>query len=103
MTPLNEEEKQALKEGSLVSEVLRTSGWREVIQPLLESYANKVVVDPRKFKSDEEYLYAQKTAWAYGQFASDLLMLLEQKKLEAEQLDKKQKGEVKDKLKEGLS
>lgn len=100
---LSEEEKQALKEGSQVSEVLRTTGWREVIQPLLESYANKVVVDPRKFKSDEEYLYAQKTAWAYGQFAADLLGLLEQKQQETEVLIKKERDEVKDKLKEGLS
>lgn len=100
---LNKEEEQALKEGSLVTEVLRTDGWREVIQPLLESYANKVVVDPRKFKSDEEYLYAQKTAWAYGQFAVDLLVLLEQKKLEAEELTKKQQDENADKLREGIS
>ena len=103
MTKLNKDEEQALKEGSLVTEVLRTAGWREVVQPLLESYAKGAVVDPRKFKSDEEYLYAQKIAWAYGQFAADFLGILEQKKQEAEVLVKKQSEKNVDKLAEAMS
>lgn len=61
------------------------------------------MVDPRSFKDENEYIFAQKTAWAYGQAYSDLLDLLDQMQEEAEALVKKENGEVQNKLREGLS
>jgi hypothetical protein len=60
-------------------------------------------VDPRLFKNDEEYLFAQKTAWAYGQFASDILDLIENKTSDSEFLTEKEQGKHKDLLREALS
>lgn len=71
--------------------------------PLLESRIKSAVVDPRKFKTDEEYIYAQKIAWAYGQSYSDLLAILDQMQEDAEQLVLKEKGEIPNKLRDGLS
>ena len=61
------------------------------------------MVDPRKFSSDEEYAFAQKTAWAYGQHASDLLDIIENKVKEAEFLTEKEQGKHSDKLAEAMS
>ena len=74
-----------------------------MVKVLLEQTISQALVDPRRFKSDEEYIYAQKIAWAYGQHASDLLATLAQMEEEAEALVKKEKGENVDKLREGLS
>ena len=61
------------------------------------------MVDPRKFKSDEEYLFAQKIAWASGQAYSELLDMIENKVSEAEYLTEKEQGKHPDKLAEAMS
>lgn len=61
------------------------------------------MVDPRKFKSDEEYLFAQKIAWATGQAYSELLDLIENRVKEAEFLTEKEQGKHIDKLAEAMS
>lgn len=61
------------------------------------------MVDPREFKNDDEYLFAQKVAWAYGQFASDLLDLIEKKANDSEFLTEKEQGKHPDLLREALS
>lgn len=58
------------------------------------------MVDPRKFGSDEEYLYAQKIAWAYGQAFTDLLNLIDSKVTDSVYLTEKENGEHPDKLRE---
>lgn len=60
-------------------------------------------MDPRKFQSDSEYLFAQKTAWAYGQAYSDLLNMIDNKVTEAEYLTEKEQGKHIDKLAEAMS
>lgn len=60
-------------------------------------------MDPRKFSSDEEYSFAQKTAWAYGQAYSDLLDQIDAKVTEAEYLTEKEQGKHTDKLAEAMS
>ena len=60
-------------------------------------------MDPRKFSSDEEYSFAQKTAWAYGQAYSDLLDQIDAKVTEAEYLTEKEQGKHKDRLAEAMS
>ena len=62
-----------------------------------------MVVDPRKYQSDNDYLYAQKIAWAYGQFASDLLEWIDTKVKESEFLTEKEQGKHEDKLREEMS
>lgn len=74
-----------------------------MVLPLLEQTIKQALVDPRKFKSDAEYIYAQKIAWAYGQHASDLLAILDQMQEDAEALVKKENGEVVNKLAESMS
>ena len=55
------------------------------------------------FKLDEEYLFAQKVAWASGQAYSELLDLIDNKVREAEFLTEKEQGKHKDKLAEAMS
>jgi hypothetical protein len=69
----------------------------------LEAQIKMSVVDPRKFKSDEEYLYAQKIAWATGQAYSDLLDLIENRVSDAAFLTEKEQGKHIDKLAEAMS
>ncbi len=69
----------------------------------MEQAIKSAVVDPRKFKSDNEYLFAQKIAWASGQAYSELLDLIENKVKEAEFLTEKEQGKHIDKLAEAMS
>lgn len=69
----------------------------------MELAARSSLVDPRSFKSDEEYLYAQKVAWANASSANEILTAIEQDIETSEMLTKKEKGELKDKLREGVS
>lgn len=59
-------------------------------------------MDPRKFKSDKEYVFAQKTAWAYGQAYSDLLEWIDSKVSESIYLTEKEQGKHADKLREEM-
>lgn len=74
-----------------------------MVVPHLDQIAKSALVDPRKFKNDEEYVYAQKVAWAYGQFVNDFLNWIDSKVTEAEALSDKEQGKVPDKLREALS
>lgn len=65
--------------------------------------AKSSLVDPRKFKNDEEYIYAQKVAWAKGQFVTELLDWIDSKVSEAQGLSEKEQGKVIDKVRESLS
>lgn len=99
---LTREEKLRQEQGRQVKEMCQTEGWRKVIFPILEAQVKSAVVDPRKFKSDEEYLYAQKIAWAYGQAYSDLLIQIDAKAADCEYLTEKEEGKIKDKLREAI-
>lgn len=69
----------------------------------MEAQIKSAVVDPRKFQSEPDYVYAQKTAWAYGQAYSDLLDQLEKKVTEAEFLTEKEQGKHPDTFREAMS
>jgi Xaa-Pro aminopeptidase len=56
------------------------------------------LVDPRKFKTDEEYAYAQKVAWAKGQFVTEFLEWMDSKVTESQFLTEKEQGKVIDKV-----
>ena len=69
----------------------------------MEQAIQSALVDPRKFKNEEEYSFAQRTAWAGAQNVTDLLNWIDGKVQEAEFLTEKEQGKVKDKLREALS
>lgn len=71
--------------------------------PLLEFRIKQAVVDPRSCSSDQDYLFKQKTAWAYGQAYSDLLNIIDQKVTDSEFLTEKEQGKHPDKLREAMS
>ena len=60
-------------------------------------------MDPRKVQSDKELLYEYKVAWAFAQAAEEILQFVDKMLEEAEALTKKEKGEIKDKLREAVS
>jgi hypothetical protein len=70
---------------------------------MFQAAIQSAVVDPRKFLLDSEYLYAQRTAWAFGQAYSDLLTTIENKVKEAEYLTEKEQGKHPDKFREAMS
>jgi len=71
-----------------------TEGWHKHLLPWLQSQIRNSWVDPRKFKNDEEYSYAMKTAWAFASAADSILAWMEKNIEEAEMLTKKEKGEL---------
>lgn len=54
-------------------------------------------------KDDEKLLYEYKLAWAFAKAASEILELIEKLQNESEMITKKERGELKDKLREGVS
>ena len=97
---LNKEESQRQEQGYLIKELVNSKGWLEVLKPWLEDRIHNSWVDPRSFESDEKYLYAMKTAWAFAQASEQILAFTTNMIEEAEALTKKEKGEAKDKLRE---
>lgn len=83
--------------------MVESKGWLEVLKPWLEDKIHNSWVDPRSFKNDEEYVYAMKTAWSFAQAGEEILAFTEKMIEEAEALTKKEKGEIKDKLRETFS
>ena len=100
---LTQEESLRQQEGFRLKEMCQTEGWQQVLLPVLQSQIKSAVVDPRRFQSDEQYIFAQKTAWAYGQHASDILDMIDNKVTEAEFLTEKEQGKHRDKLAEAMS
>ena len=100
---LTQEEILRQQEGYRLKELCQMEGWIKVLFPILESQIKQAVVDPRSCESDEDYLFKQKTAWAYGQHASDILDMIENKVKEAEFLTEKEQGKHIDKLQEAMS
>jgi len=99
---LTKEELIRQKQGYLVKETVQTKGWQEVLKPWLESKIHNSWVSPVKFKNDKEYSYANRTAWAFAEASQQVLSLMDNMVEEAEAMSKKEKGLVKDKLKEAL-
>lgn len=81
---------------------METKGWSEVVKPYLESKIKNMWVEPTG-KDDEKLLYEYKLAWAFAKAASEILELVDKLQSESEMITKKEKGELKDKLREGVS
>ena len=71
--------------------------------PHLSEAVKSALVDPRSFKTDEEYSFAQKALWAAAQNVNDLLNWVDSKVSEAEYLSEKEQGKHKDKVREAMS
>ena len=99
---LNLQEQQALSEGRQIQEVAALPGW-QLLRQWLEDKIRNSWLDPRSFKSLEEFTKAYNEAWAVAQAAEQVLAYVQTKSDEAETLTKKEKGEVIDKLREGVS
>lgn len=74
-----------------------------MLKPWLEDKINHSWVDPIDAGSDTKLLYQYKTAWAFAKAASEILAFIEKMKLEEEGLTKKEKDEIIDKLRKGVS
>ena len=100
---LTKEESQAQRQGWQVKEMVDSKGWQEVLLPFLEDKIHNSWVDPRQFKDDKEYAFANKTAWAWAQATQGIIDFIQKTQEESEALTRKEKGEVKNVLRESLS
>jgi hypothetical protein len=99
---LTNEEKKLQLQGSQLRDMIETAGWKEVLIPHLESVIRNAWVDPRTFKSDEEYAFAMKTAWAMAKASDEIIEYVQKIIEEGIAMTEKQKGKV-DKLRESMS
>lgn len=76
-----------------------------MLRPWLQAKLHNSWLDPRdpQFKTNEEFLRAYNSAWAFAQASEGILAFIEDMIAESEGLTKKEKGEVKDKLAESMS
>lgn len=95
------QEQLLLKQGSLLSEMTETLGWRDVIKPYLESYIANTWVDPRTM-DEKELVWKYNQAFLYSRAFKDLLEFIDKKIKEGQGLEQKAKGEVSDPFKEAL-
>ena len=68
------------------------------MRPFLEAKLNQSFPDPSQFTSDEDFLYAAKTAAVYKKVIAELLMWVESNGNQADFLEKKSKGELENKF-----
>lgn len=99
---LTTEEEQLQKQGYQLKEMADLPGWRDLLRPWLQDKINHSWLDPRKVKDDETLLYEYKVAWAFAQAAQEILDYIQKGIEEAEYLTKKERGEIKDSLREAL-
>ena len=99
---LTNEEKKLQLQGSQLRDMIETAGWKEVLIPHLESVIRNAWVDPRTFKSDEEYAFAMKTAWAMAKASDEIIDFIEKTIEEGIAMSEKEKGKT-DKLRESMS
>lgn len=74
-----------------------------MLRPWLEDKINHSWVDPRSFKDDQEFARAYNVAWGFAQAAEQILGFIDQQVDQAAGLTAKEKGEVINKLRDGLS
>jgi hypothetical protein len=77
-------------------------GW-QVLRQWLESKIKNSWVDPIKANDDAKLLYEYKLAWSFAKAAQEIIDFVDMNIQQAEQLTRKEKGELVDKLREGLS
>ena len=97
---LSKAEQESLDQFQLLLELKQTKGFSDVLKPFLDSRIKSSFIDPRKFKTDEEYIFACKVGWGWAQAASEVLEFIEVSEKNVEFLKKKGKGELEDKFRD---
>ena len=95
MNKLNKQEREALKQGEQLMQLLDSQGWQEVLKPWLEAKLKNSWLDPRKVKEQDKFFYEYVVAWGFAQASSEILHFLEEKKSETQALRDKKKGIIK--------
>ena len=95
---LSPEEDSQCKEGELLSEVVNHKGWVEVLRPFLEKFLHHSWVNPRECKDEKDFMWQELQRADYAQFTKELLDWMDNSISTAEQLRKKEKGEIVDKF-----
>lgn len=72
-----------------------TPGFKQLLKPWLEDRLNQSFPDPIAFTSDEDYLYAAKTASIFKKVVAEILMWIEGNVEQAKSLEEKKKNGVK--------
>src|SRR3990167_5938538 len=98
MSQLSQEESKAQEEGHQLKELVSSRAYQEVFLPWLQSKINHQWVDPRDFKSQDEFVRAYNISWGFAKACTEIQEWLESRISEAEMLTKKEKGELKDNL-----
>ena len=73
-------------------------GFQEVYRPFLLEKLNQSFPDPADFKKEDEFNYAAKTASVFKKVIAELLQWVDAQIEQAKFLEKKEKGEIKDKF-----
>jgi hypothetical protein len=103
MAKLTQQEELARKQGNLLKELTECKGWQEVLRPWLEDKIQHSWVDPRQVQSDQELAFRYKTAWAWADAANGILQFIDKMIEESVYYTKKEKDEIKNPLREGIS
>jgi hypothetical protein len=77
-------------------------GW-QTLRKWLESKIHNSWIDPTKSIDDAKLLYEYKLAWSFAKAAQEILDYVDQSIQIADELNKKEKGQMIDKLREGVS
>ena len=91
---LNKQEKEALRQGFQLREMLSTKGWSAVLQPELEKKIKSELFDPKKFSNMDEIGKAYVIDFAERSAANWIFQFIEAIEKQTEGLLKKEKGEV---------
>lgn len=94
MSKLNQQEREAYKQATLVLEMSQTKGWQEVFKPQLEAKRDQSFPDPSQFNSQKKFLYAATLASVYKKVIAELLMMVDQQTEVYKHLDKKRRGRL---------
>ena len=103
MAKLSQEEVQLQSQGRQLKEMSQSQGWAEVLEPWLRNKISHSWVDPRSFKSQDDFVRAYNVSWGFAQSAQEILSFVENMVEQSEGLTKKEKDEVIDKLRESIS
>src|SRR4030042_4723230 len=101
MLQLTSQKEEAPKQAHVVASMASQPGWAQVLKPHLESKIQHLWLDPREVSDKETFWYRYVTAWGFSQAAREILRLVEGYVQQAETLEKKRKGELKDKFQIG--
>lgn len=94
---LSKEEQESLRELEKLASLRESEGYKDLLLPFLRDKVQNSWVDPRGFKSDEEYAFAMKVAWGLAQASQEIMNWVEQRYQECVGLRNKADGKDREK------